>query len=170
FETSAEELRALAHADDAERALTDAPRDESGAVVFDDGAYRPVGARDDNAHALRRGVLDDVRERLLDDAVDRGLVLGRQTSVGEGDVDVEREGAPLADHACEPLERRSQPEVVESRRPELDREPPHVAERRVDELADHRERLLADVALERLQAEQDRRERLPGLVVQLARE
>ena len=41
---------------------------------------------------------------------------------------------------------------------------------RADELADPRDRLRADLRLERLQPEQDRGERLPGLVVQLARE
>src|SRR5581483_11212770 len=86
------------------------------------------------------------------------------------DVVVDRERALLADHARQAFERRREAEVVERRGPELDRQPADVAERRVDKLANHRERLLADLALERLQAEEDRRERLPCLVVQLARQ
>jgi hypothetical protein len=73
----------------------------------------------------------------------------------------------------EPLERGHEAEVVERLRAQLDREPADVLERRAHELAQLR-RAAVSVALpfvlERLEPEQDRRERLAGLVVQLARE
>ena len=53
-------------------------RVETGAVVLDHGADRARPARDDDADRGRTGVLDDVRQRLLDDPVERRLVLGRQ--------------------------------------------------------------------------------------------
>ena len=65
-------------------------------------------------------------------------------------------------------------EVVERLRTELDREPAYVLQRRHDELAQLGgggvALLLVLGLLDGLQPEQDRRQRLPRLVVQLARE
>ena len=71
--------------------------------------------------------------------------------------------------------RGHEPEVVECGRTQLDCEAPHVLQRRDDELAKCARRASRTSAgsrrlLERLQAEQNRRQRLPCLVVQLARQ
>src|SRR5581483_10699436 len=74
----------------------------------------------------------------------------------------------------EPIERRREPEVVERARSELDGEAAHVLQRLDDLLAQTgrgpprllRRRRVLDL----LQSEQDRGQRLAGLVVQLARE
>ncbi len=71
----------------------------------------------------------------------------------------------------QPLERGNEAEVVERLRPQLDGETPDVLQRRHDELAQLSEgRGLVVCVLDHLQAEQDRRQRLPRLVVQLTRE
>src|SRR5581483_7793510 len=74
----------------------------------------------------------------------------------------------------QPLERRDEAEVVERLGPQLDREPPDVLQRRADEvahLADRgAQRGLVLRLLEPAQAEEDRRQRLARLVVQLTRE
>ena len=72
------------------------------------------------------------------------------------------------------LERRDEAEVVERLRPQLDGEAAHIVQRLDDLLAHGSERLgaflVAPGLLDRLQAEQHRRQLLPGLVVQLPRE
>ena len=69
----------------------------------------------------------------------------------------------------EPLERRHEAEIVQRLRPQLDRQAANVLQRRHDELPQlrQRRRLVLGV-LDRLEPEQDGRERLAGLVVQLA--
>ena len=131
------------------------------------------GFRDQNdADVACARVLDDVREGLLDDAVERGLHLGRKPLRREAGLEAYPDPGLRAERLGQPLERRDEAEVVEHLRPQLDREPAHVMQRRDDELAHVGDRLRAlvalDLLLERLQAEQDRRERLAGLVVQLA--
>ena len=123
-------------------------------------------------NALRAGVLDDVRHRLLDDPVQRRLDRLGQPHVADPRLDVNLDSA-LADRLGETLDRRNEPEVVERARAQLHREPAHVLERRDDLLPegdDRLARLAARRLLERLEPEQDRRQRLAGLVVQLARE
>ena len=56
----------------------------------------------------------------------------------------------LAERLGQPLERRHEAEVVEHLRPQLDREPAHVLQRRDDELAQRRDDLARAVALDRL--------------------
>src|SRR5262249_56419330 len=84
---------------------------------------------------------------------------------GEGDA-----GA-LLEVLGEPLDRGDESEVVERARTQLDREPPDVLKRRDDELTDRGNRRAAllrrNGGLQRLQAEQDGRQRLARLVVQL---
>ena len=120
-------------------------------------------------------MLDDVRQRLLHEPVQRRLDLGREATVAlkVGD-ELDRHAGLLREVVRQPLERGDEAEVVERRRAELDRETADVLERRADELphlADGRlERRLVVHVLEAAQAEEDRRERLAGLVVQLAGE
>ena len=171
----ADEADPLAHADEPEALLADAlgsnPRPSSSTTAATDA----VPLRQHDADVRRVRVLDDVRERLLDDAVERRLDLGRQPLVAELRLEVDASPVCSPERLDEPLDRRDEPEVVERRRPQLDREPAHVLQRRDDELADATRPPPApprprDALLERLQAEQDRGQRLAGLVVELARE
>ena len=61
-------------------------------------------ALQEDADAARAGVLDDVRERLLDDAVERRLGLGRQPLVAELRLEVDAQPALLAERLGEPLD------------------------------------------------------------------
>ena len=167
---------ALAHADETERVRARRGRVEARAVVLDHGDDGAVLALQEDADALGAGVLDDVRQRLLDDAVERRLDLGRQPLVAELRLEVDLRGRVCSRNvSAEPLDGRHEPEVVERRRAQLDREPADVLQRRDDELA-HRRRAPSRASvglgrlLERLQPEQDRRQRLARLVVELARE
>ena len=80
----------------------------------------------------------------------------------------------LGERLAQALERRDEAEVVERLRPQLDREPADVVQRLDDLLAHGGEcrcpLLVGPRLLDRLQAEQHRRQLLAGLVVQLARE
>ena len=58
-------------------------------------------------------VLDDVRERLLDDAVERGLDLGRQALLAEPSLEIDVDVGLLGERLGEPLERGNEAEVVE---------------------------------------------------------
>ena len=51
---------------------------EADPIVFDRDQQRVGQPLQEHAHRRRLGVLGDVRQRLLDDAVDRGLGLRRQ--------------------------------------------------------------------------------------------
>ena len=119
-------------------------------------------------------MLDDVRERLLDEPVEHGLDLGRKPLVSEARIERRNDLAPLLERRGEALERRRQAEVVECRRPKLDRQAAHVLQRLHDELAQGGLGalgvLVAVGPANRLQPEEDRGQRLPRLVVQLARE
>jgi hypothetical protein len=80
-------------------------------------------------------VLRDVRQRLLDDAVERRLHLARQPFVPELDLEMYRDRCMLAVGVHEAFECGRQAEVVESGRPELDRQSPDILKRGHDELA-----------------------------------
>ena len=120
-------------------------------------------------------MLDDVRQRLLHEPVERSLDLRREAVVAaEVGNELDRHAGLLREVVREPLERGDQAEVVERLGTKLDREAADVLEGRAHELAhlaDRRlERRLVLHVLETAQAEEDRRERLPGLVVELAGE
>ena len=149
--------------------LLDAPP-----VVLDDGSDRVAAPDDEDRHPGRGGVLDDVRQRLLDDPVERRLDLRGEPLVFDARLEVDVQPGLLAEGRREPLERRHQPEVVEGRRAKLDREAANALERRRDRVAHRGERgarlLGGDLLLDALQPEEDRGQRLPGLVVELPRE
>src|SRR4051794_16398571 len=119
-------------------------------------------------------MLGDVRERLLHDPVERRLDLGWQALFAEGGAEVDLHPALLAEGRRQVLDGRHEAEVVERARPQLEREAADVLQRRDDELPQAGgglARLLGlERVLERPQAEEDGRERLPRLVVELARE
>ena len=92
--------------------------------------------REQDADVPRARVLDDVRERLLHDPVERGLDLGRKALVRERRLEVDRDPGLLARTSS--VSRSSaahEAEVVERLRPKLDGEPAHVLQRRDDQLA-----------------------------------
>ena len=119
-------------------------------------------------------MLQHVRQCFLHDAVERGLGLGRQARIAKRGLYVHGEAALLLDRVAKALDRRHEPEVVEGSGPQLDRESADVLQGRDDEIAELRHRgatvLGVRDVLERLQSEEDGRERLPRLVVELARE
>src|SRR4249919_2038176 len=119
-------------------------------------------------------MLDNVRERLLDDPVEGGLNLARQPLLAELRFEIHLESGLLAEAVHEPLHCGHQSEVVERRRSKLDRKATDVPEGRDDELTQRCDRGARVVRrrglFERLETEQNRRERLSGLVVQLAGE
>ena len=118
-------------------------------------------------------MLQDVGQCLLDDAVEGSLRLRRQAlPIIEIRLHVHADLALLEDRVAKTFERGHETEVVQRSRAQLHREPPDILQRRDHELAELGEAGAAvvglDTLLERLQAEQDRRECLPGLVVELA--
>jgi hypothetical protein len=119
-------------------------------------------------------MFDRVRERLLDDAVERRLGLGRQPFVVQSRLEVDGEIRLLPHRRREPLQGGNQAEVVECGRAQFDCKPAHILKRRHDQVAkrlNRRATLLGlDRVLEALQPEQDGGQRLPGLVVKLPRE
>jgi hypothetical protein len=76
-----------------------------------------VALGEEDADAARARVLRDVRERLLDDPVERRLDLRRQPLVRKPRLELDVEAALLAERVREPLHRRDEPEVVECRGP-----------------------------------------------------
>ena len=126
-----------------------------------------------HGHRCRAGVPADVRERLLKDPVDRGLnVVGqslRLALVGHADLDPGacREALELR------LDRRHQAVVVERGRAQLAGQVQEFLHRLVHEplqLGDLVHALGRAVMGERLEAQQDRGERLVHLVVEVARQ
>src|SRR5438067_8827875 len=149
---------------------------EAAAVVLDDREYLPVAALDDQAHARGLGVLEDVGQRLLHDAVDSRLDGRRKALVVKPDrvyvhcyATLRR---PLPD---EQAQRGVQPQVVQRWRAQLECE---VVNRLVDpqgqlpqllDTARHVGRA-ALLLLRGLEADVQRGEVLPERVVQLARD
>ena len=92
--------------------------------------------REDDAHARRACVLDDVRQRLLHEPVQRRLDLGREPAVAlEVREELDRHAGLLREVVGQPFERGDEAEVVERLRAELDREAANVLEGRTHELA-----------------------------------
>src|SRR5690349_2545203 len=118
----------------------------------------------------------DVRERLLRDAVERGLELGRQASGDAGDGEPRRDPVAVAKRVELRLEGRDQPLKGENRRTEELRERAHLAERLRDQSARLGDaiacafRARGQIALREPQVRADRGERLAELVVELARQ
>ena len=131
LEPAADERDALAHPDQAECVLAASCRGRSRSrrprSIAHDGVALSL-EQDADPAGLR--VLDDVRQRLLHDAVERGFGLARQPLVAEARLEIDPQAALLAERLCEPLHGRHQPEVVERGRPQLDREPPDVLQGR----------------------------------------
>ena len=177
LERAAEQRDALAHA-------RSRPKPPSRASRRDRSRGRRPRSRADtmpslrvehDAHVPGLGVLDDVRQRLLHDPVERRLDLGRQAAVAEIGLDLDRGSRLLARTSRRAARARAR---GRSRRAPSGAARPRAGARPGacdDELAHALPRPRAAPAssrllLERPEAEQDRRQRLAGLVVQLARE
>ena len=141
-EVAAEERDALAHALEAEPVLSRPRGVEPAPVVLDHGRHRAGRPGQHDADRVRLGVLGDVRQRLLDDAVERGLDLGGSRPTPRR-LEVDRDARLLGEALREPLERGDEPEVVERFRPQLDGQPANVLERRDDTFAQVGDRLRA---------------------------
>ena len=119
-------------------------------------------------------MFDHVGQRLLDHAVERRLRFGREPLLAELCLQVDLEAALLAEGVRQSFDCGDEAEVVERGWPELDREAPDVLQRRDHQLAHGLERCPRfgglGRLLQRLQPQQDRRQRLTRLVVQLARQ
>ena len=119
-------------------------------------------------------MLHDVRQRLLHDAVERRLDVARQALRVEPGLEVDRQPGLFTVGVREPLESRDEAEVVERARAQLDGEAPDVLERchqRLPQLRDAPAQLVFALrVLHGLQPQERRGQRLPGLVVELARE
>ena len=152
-----------------------AARVEAPPVVLDHGHDGDVLARDEDADTAGVRVLHDVRQRLLDDAVERVSTSLGQALLAELRLEVDPELRLLAARArraarapatspksssaagrSSTASRRTSCSVETTSSPHAPRPPPAPRP--------------SPTALERLQAEQDRGQRLAGLVVQLARE
>ena len=175
-EPTAEEPDALAHADEAEPAVARSAGAEAPAVVLDDRGHRRrrAGVRTMLTCVASR-VLGDVGERLLDDPVERGLDLGRQPVVADGRLEVDRDPRLLGERLASRSSAGTRPKSSSACGPKLDREPADVLQRRrraaaAAPAAASRASSSVGRVLDPLQAEQDRGQRLAGLVVQLARE
>ena len=164
----------LAHAEESHAFPAHGSLVEAGSVVLDHRCDRGPAPGDRDADVVRVRVLDDVRERLLHDPVERRLDLGRQPRLAERRMEVDANVRLLRERIGQPLERRHEAEVVEHGRAKLDREAADVLERAHDLLPQLGQggagRVVRERLLERLQPEQDRGQRLPRLVVELARE
>ena len=113
-------------------------------------------------------------EPLLHDAIHGRLDFARKAALAELRLEVDVQAARLRERLGKSLERRDEAEVVERLRSQLHREPPDVLERCDDELAevgDGAAGLVVEPGLvDRAEPEQDRRQGLTRLVVQLAGE
>jgi len=168
---SSGEQRPLAHALEPEPVL--APLAVEPAPVVGDAQQRAPDERQLDVRRARAGVLGDVREALLRDAVDRQLLLGAQAP-GRAAVAKRRADARLLGEVAHlRVERGDQPVVVEHRRAQPAREsqellhrlrgePLRVAQFRLERGGRRDDR--------RLEPQQDRRERLVDLVVEVLRE
>ena len=168
------ERRAFTHSDQPESVRTGGLRVETPAIVLDHRHHRGVLLHDEDADTTGGRMLHDVRERLLHDAIERRLDRLRQALVRARATRSRSRGrfapdrSPRADRAPRPSPKSSSAEGLSSTASRA-----HVLQRLDDELAQRRDTVLrvgSTGLLERLQPEEDRRQRLPGLVVQLARD
>ena len=151
------------------------PGAEALPVVLDHGGHRAVSPGHDDADAGRLRVLRHVRQRLLHDPVERGLDLGRRGAresrfvwmstaipVCSPKASASRSSAGARPKSSSALGRSS----TASRRTSWS-----VVDDLLAQLRGRRARRLGELRLlDALQAEQDRGQRLAGLVVELARE
>ena len=120
------------------------------------------------------GVLDDVRERFLDDSVESRLDLRGEPFVGQRRLKIDGDSGLLGEGLGQALQGRDQAEVIEGARAQLDGEPANVLKRRDDQPSQFLDRCtragVLHSFLQTFQPQQDRRQRLPRLVVQLSRQ
>ena len=168
----AQQREPLAHPEQAET-LGAGVGHEAAAVVLDHRGDRARAAGEHDADRARLRVLDDVRQRLLHDPIERRLDVVREP-VADAGLELDPHSRLLGEGLAQALERGDEPEVVQRLRAQLHREPADVVERLDDLLAHGGERrgplLVGPRLLDGLQTEQHRRQLLPGLVVELARQ
>src|ERR1041385_6111944 len=127
FDSPAEQAGALFHADQPERAIGLADV-ETGAVVPNRRPDLGLEAFDGDPGVARHCVPADVRERFLDDAVQRRFDFGREPAhavVGDHHVHAAR----FPELRGVALQCRHESQIVEGRRPQAARDPPDVPNR-----------------------------------------
>ena len=159
----------LAHPEEAQ-AFAGAGQVEATSVVLDHGRDDVGLSGQDDADRARLGVLDDVRQRLLDDSVERCFDMGRK-AVADLRLEFDAHSGLRGEGVAQSLESRHEPEVVERLRPQLHRDAAHIVQRPNDLLAHAGQRLgafgVALRLLDGLQSKEHRSQLLPGLVVEL---
>ena len=132
FEPSAEKSDPFAHAYEAECAFTHSRLVEPLPIVLDHRPDRRTHVGHHDAYRCGFCMLDDVRERFLDDPVQRGFVLRTEIQLRlHSQLDVH--ATSLGDNGPQSVERSRQTVVVESGRTQLDRQPSYVVQSRADE-------------------------------------
>src|SRR5579883_1094914 len=174
---TADQADALLHAEEAEPALARAanPLDVEAAAVIDHaGKHRPGLARDRHIHMRGRGVLDNVGQRFLNDAVDHDLDLVWQALFHAARVEVDLDLGSALEIIGIPLQSGNKPQVVQSARAEIEGELSHLLEN-PSGLAPHlsdpcRQLLWGGTLLDHAEPDQQRGQRLRRLIVQFARD
>ena len=171
LQVGADEQRALAHPADAVAGAQPGRVDALAVVAHAQHDLAVLGLEAELGAGGAR-VADDVDEALLGDAVDHELVLAAERRELAVEVRRDAQAAVLGELGAERDERRAQPEVVERLRPQPAHEVAHLLDagaRGRLERAQLGLQLLGRAALERLELQHDAGQRLPDLVVQLAR-
>src|SRR5438552_3786145 len=150
-------------------------RVEAGSIVLHPQLDRRLVADEPNAHAARAGMFRHVGQRLLQNAVHGGLQGRRQDLRIESlDPQVHGDPVPLREFLDVTGHGRGEPDLVEDARVEPPREASHL----IEGLGGYRAEPLCQLGclcdgpglLDRAQPHEQRRERLPSLVVELTRD
>ena len=161
------------------------PRDAPGAahllgpepdpIVFDRDQHRVGQPLQEDAARRGLGVLGDVGQRLLHDAIDPGLGFGREPFIDAVLQQLDADAVPAAEPLQVPLDRRRQAEVVEHRGMEEPRQVADGVQRPLGDPARVVQRVDVDArglhrSLRHREFDFDRRQYLADFVVQLARD
>ena len=117
---------ALPHAFEAKAVRPDAVGIEAAAVVLHHSGEHGVTADEQDTHLSSLCVLDDVRERFLDDAVHRRLHLRWEPLLADSRLQVDVDPTRFRERLHQPFQGRDQPEVVKRFGPQLHGEPPDI--------------------------------------------
>src|SRR5256885_14664460 len=128
------QLDSLAHADDPHAFLPQVGGVEALPVVLDHHCGSVAAADEQDAAPGGASVLDDVRQRFLDDAIERRLYFGGEPFLAELSLEIDADRRGFRERLREALNRGNQPEVIERLRPKLHCETSDVLERPYDEV------------------------------------
>src|SRR5687768_11372660 len=118
-DTAPEQCDSLAHADQTQPVTGSLRRVEALPVILDDCGHAFTFLRQHNADRVRVGVFDDIRERFLDDPVERGFDLWAESFFAECRLYLDLDLSLLSEGFSETFQRGDEPKVVQRLRPEL---------------------------------------------------